>query len=148
MSWEWVGQVAPAIGTVGAAAFGLTRGQGRLRQRIEHDIDLIEKLPEDTSARSTLLSHLNWQIEQLAAKEERGTRQLASAIWAFLFMAALAYLAVWCAGQANWTHWLLAPSAFFAALFLIVGVQLLGLKVSSDGSDSASDEVSSNKAVQ
>ncbi len=115
---DWIGQLAPAVATLGAAALGLTRGQRRLRTNLRHDLETWKDLPAESHARVQLMTHIEWQIDRLRQAEAYGRRDWSGATLGAIFAVGFGYLTVWLFSQDDWWRWFGVPCALFAALGL------------------------------
>jgi hypothetical protein len=114
MAWEWVAQVAPAAATLVTAAFGLGRGQGKIRRNLKHDAEVVATLPEASEVRKTMLDHMDWQAGQLAERESFGKREWAGVVVAIGLAIGSGYLSIWLFQHQAWWRWVaLVPALLF-----------------------------------
>lgn len=129
--------LAPVAGVVTAAlaagAKFLPSGVGgtRRREAIVRDLDLYERLPEDSNARQIMLNHIERSIQRMTEEETTKRRDptgIGLAV-AFLIGGALFGYVGWTARSWEWTWWI--ASATFL-LFGVVGATQDGTKAERD----------------
>lgn len=110
VSFEWMVQLAPSLATLGAASFGLFRGQGRLRRNLRHDVDLAKDLPDDFEAKSILMQHIEHQILALHSREitvaQGGRRDWTSTVIGVVMALTGGYGTIWFFSQHTWWEWI------------------------------------------
>jgi hypothetical protein len=124
---QWMAQLAPSVATLGAASFGLLRGQGKLRRNLRHDVDVAKDLPEDSAAKRIMMEHIEQQISTLRSREiageEGGRRDWTSFTIGMIFALAGGYGSVWFFGNDAWWRWAGLLSGVLAAFGLVMIVQ-------------------------
>jgi hypothetical protein len=132
---QWLPQLAPSVATLGAASFGLLRGQGKLRRNLRHDVDLAKDLPEDSAARRIMMEHIEQQVSTLRARElggEQGVRRdWTSFTIGMIFALAGGYGCVWFFSNHAWWRWAGLLPGVLAAFGLVMLVE--GLVVTPRG---------------
>lgn len=128
MALEWIGQIAPAVAAVGSAAFGLVRGQGRLRSNIRHDAEALKELPSDSPAATALSEHIEWQVKTLRETETEGERNLAMGVWGLFFATVSGYGTVILFAQSGWWRWIASIPLLFTMMMLYVIMDALTVK--------------------
>lgn len=124
---QWLAQLAPSVATLGAASFGLLRGQGKLRRNLRHDVDLVKDLPEDSPAKRIMMEHIERQISILHSREiggkEGGRRDWISFTIGVIFALAGGYGSVWFFANHAWWRWagLIGGALAAFGLVMIVG---------------------------
>jgi hypothetical protein len=73
--WQPVVQFSAVAVPVAAALIAISQGPGRLRAQIKTDVEILEKLPEDSSARTSLLGMIEKKIALLVNLELRAPRR-------------------------------------------------------------------------
>lgn len=119
LNWETLGKAVLAGVPVLVTVVGILRGPGALRQRLRHDVELLEKLPEDSEARNRLLTLLDKEIEQLVLVDTEGKRDWTGFGTSLVLVVALGGLGLWLWGldAALWRALALIPW-----LFALVGL--------------------------
>lgn len=124
---QWIAQLAPSVATLGAASFGLLRGQGKLRRNLRHDVDLAKDLPEDSAAKRIMMEHIEQQLSTLRSREiggeEGGRRDWTSFTIGMIFALAGGYGCVWFFGNHAWWRWAGLLGGVLAAFGLVMIVQ-------------------------
>ncbi|MGL4173998.1 MAG: hypothetical protein ACRCTR_08005 [Actinomycetota bacterium] len=87
---------------------GIIRGPGALRSRLRHDVELVEKLPEDSVARKMLLESIASQVDRVTKLETESSRDWEGTIIGTILVVIFLGLAVWLGGLGTWWAWVLA----------------------------------------
>lgn len=103
-------QLAPSLATLGAASFGLLRGQGKLRRNLRHDVDLAKHLPDDFEGKSVLMQHIERQISTLHSREvtgaQGGRRDWTGTVIGIVLALVGGYGTIWFFSQHVWWMWI------------------------------------------
>lgn len=118
VSLQWLLQLAPSAATLGAASFGLIRGEGRLRRNLRSDVTLAKDLPDDFAAKAILMSHIEAEITRLRDRETVGRRDLTGSTLGVIFALAGGYGTLWLFRHPEWWRWFGLIAALAAALGL------------------------------
>jgi hypothetical protein len=107
---QWVIQLAPSLATLGAAWFGLLRGQGKLRRNLRHDVEVAKELPDDFEGKKILMQHIERQISTLHSREvtgaQGGRRDWTGTILGIVLALVGGYGTVWFFSQDPWWKWI------------------------------------------
>lgn len=110
------------MATLGAASFGLLRGQGKLRRNLRHDVDLAKDLPDGFAGKKILMDHVEQQIAALRSGElggeAGGRRDWSGFTIGVIFALAGGYGTLWFFGHTAWWHWIGLLTGAAAALGL------------------------------
>lgn len=129
--------LAPVAGIATATAAMLGRllpGRsvgGRRRELVLRDLDLYERLPEDSPARQVLLRHIEQSVVQLTVDETTKRRDPSGMTLAALFLlgGALLMYVGWSARSWDWVWWI---TGGFCVLIGAVGMAQDGTKAERD----------------
>ena len=112
--------VIAALGLI--AAFVQTRrNQDKGRSQLQQDAELFKILPEESTARSELLVHIDKQVVRLIRNEDELTRDPTGILLAIIFLAVAVALAVTSFREGGVWWFLIAPASFFG-IFGLVGL--------------------------
>jgi hypothetical protein len=121
LNWDVLSKIVPAAATALAALLGSMRGGKSLRDNILHDVEILEKLPEESSPRTLMLQHLTTQITML--NSERLIRREIPMLVFSLIAAPLLGWATFALWQLNqWWAYPLAVVTGVLALVFVYGV--------------------------
>jgi len=81
------------------AVIGLYRGPGTLRANLRHDIEMLEKLPEGSDARTKMLAFVDSQVERFAKLETEASRDRIGFSIGLFMSVGFGALGLWCATQ-------------------------------------------------
>jgi hypothetical protein len=154
VSWQWVIELAPSVATLGAASFGLFRGQGRLRRNLHSDVEIAKELPDSFAGKDVLMTHIEWEITNLHTREARAPgvrRDWPGLVVAVILALGGGYGTVWLFEQSAWWRWVGLATGTLAAVGLYGIAETLQVKkrdsagrtiegAKDDKSTSASDE--------
>jgi hypothetical protein len=118
VTWDWVTQAAPGVVALLAGAFGLARGQGKLRSSIRFDVETAAKLPEGSAAHDTLMVHIETQLKELTAQDTERRRDWTGFTLGVIFALSGGYGTVWFFQHSDWWRWFGLITAFAATLGL------------------------------
>lgn len=102
------------------AVFGAFRGTGALRNRLRHDAEIVEKLPE-SAARTELLELVNDEVKALR-QYDAGTRNWTMLVVAIIGAAICWYGAIWLVMRATWWSVPAGVVVGFVALAFTYGI--------------------------
>jgi hypothetical protein len=112
--------VIAAMGVI--AAFVQTRrNQEKGRSQIRQDVELLNLLPEDSTARDALKGHIDKRIALLISSEEELARSPIGVGIAVTFLVVAIWLAIEAVREGGLWWFLFAPVAFFG-IFGLVGL--------------------------
>jgi hypothetical protein len=121
------------LATVGTAGLTLifggtrSRGRGRLRRNIRHDVEMAEKLQGDSDAKSILMDHIRWEVQELANIEREGSRDTDMALGAAVVSLITGYISVALFYLGSWWIWLAVFTSIMTLIFL--GFMISGLRI-------------------
>jgi hypothetical protein len=128
VSLQWLLQLAPSLATLGAAAIGLNRGEGKLRRNLHSDAVLAKDLPDNFAAKEILMSHIEAEIKRLHDRETVGRRDWTGTTLGVIFALAGGYGTLWFFKHPEWWRWFGLATAVAAALGLYGIVEGLTIK--------------------
>lgn len=120
--WEQVAKVAIAAVPAGTAALGIARGAGGLRNRLKHDVELLEKLPDESEAKEALLSSVARQIKRIERAEQDSSRDVPMLVLALVTAPLLGYLTLWLIQRGHWWTAILAVPTGVLGLVFVYGI--------------------------
>lgn len=106
IDWDTARQVVAAVIPIAAAAAGFAKGPSSRRRRLAQDVEMVEKLPEGSEARESLLQSINLQIVLLHNIETSATRDWSGAVIATLMGAGCGYGTVFLFDRDTWWGYL------------------------------------------
>ena len=122
ISWTDAAKTLPAVVPAAATIIGLGRGPGALRSRLRHDVELVEKLPADSTAQRKMLSHIESQIDRISKLETEASRDVQSLVLALIFAPTLGILTLYLADRDHWLAWAAAVFSGLLALVFVYGI--------------------------
>jgi hypothetical protein len=128
VSLTWLLQLAPSVATLGAAALGLNRGEGKRRRNLRSDVALAKELPDEFEGKKILMSHIEAEITHLHARETTGRRDPTGSALGVIFALGGGYATLWFFGHPEWWRWFGLVTALAAALGLYGIVEGLTIK--------------------
>lgn len=146
MDWEAVLRVAVVVApVVTAVAAGFTR-PGASRASLKETAEVIEHLPEGTSARAAVLELLEADARALA-HANRLRRDASGLALAIVGSIGFGYLTLWLIQRGAWWGWLLAALSGFLAVIFFVGIFESAQRRDRDAEKQAKQEAKAKKAA-
>jgi hypothetical protein len=125
---DWLLQLAPSAATLGAAAFGVARGGGKLRRNLRSDADLAAVLPDDFAGKRILMDHIEDEIRHLHERAKDGRRNWFGFTLGAAFALISGYATLWFFMHPEWWRWFGLGTGFIAVLGLVGIADSLELK--------------------
>lgn len=130
-SIDLVVKLLPIVSTIATALVTVARGSGVLRTRLRHDVEIVKDLP-DSSARASLLTHINNEIAALVAYD-KARRDLPMLIVALALAPTFGYLASWLIlVKGEWWALALGVVCAVASVVFLYGIFEAGERVPRD----------------
>ncbi|KAA1426466.1 hypothetical protein [Nocardioides antri] len=127
IDWRMVGQVLATAAPLAVAALGASRGPGALRSRLRHDVDMLDKLPEGTAARASMLGYLDEQISRIRKLDAEATRDVTASVLGAVLALVFIWGAIWLIDREDWWWQIMAAGpavlALAALIYLFEAVQ-------------------------
>jgi amino acid transporter len=131
-AWETTARIAAVLVPLAAALIGVAQGPGRLRARLKTDVEILEKLPENSDARELMLELVDAKTRQLRELELVRSRDPIGTVVGVVGTAGLGWLTVWLAQRdAAWGS-ILAFVTGVLALFFTIGIFISARRVPRD----------------
>lgn len=108
----------PAVVTL----VGLTRGPGAMRSRLKHDVEVLEKLPAGTEARTRYEAYLAIQVERFAKLETESRRDIQGLVIAGFLVVGVGAIALYCFALEGWWWWI---CGVVLSVFAIAGLSTM-----------------------
>lgn len=117
VSWVDAGRVLVGALPILAILAGAIRGPGAFRSRLKHDLDLLEKIPEETEARKLFEDYLAEQVRRFSTLETNSSRNWQNVIIGSALVGAFLALTLYWGTRDHWAWWVVAtvPAAFALA---------------------------------
>lgn len=132
IEWVDVGKVLVGLLPTLTVLAGVIRGPGVFRSRLKHDVELLEKIPTGTRARSLFEDYLAAQVERFADFETKAERHWPNVLIGAPFTLVVLGLTVFLLSRDDWWWWAVATVPFAVALAALVVVYEAALRVPRD----------------
>lgn len=119
LNWDVIGKAVAGAIPIVAAIVGFFRGPGVLRSRLNHDVDLLQRLPPGSPPHDHLLEKIDRQLRTIESIDREASRDVSSAVIAFLLIVGLTFASVWLWAIQVWWGYLLAIGI---AIFALAGI--------------------------
>lgn len=122
MDWQSFGRLALGALPALVALVGVLSGPGALRSKLRHDIEMLEKLPKDSSAHRRLLQYIDAQVERFANLETESSRDWNGLVGGFVSAVVLWAGFLYLIPMDTWWSWILGV---LVGLFALVAMILI-----------------------
>ncbi|MFC7329012.1 hypothetical protein [Marinactinospora rubrisoli] len=119
-----------SVETIGIALIGLVAALARLvkpspkktlRDDIKADLEILQGLPEESSARTEMLDHIEKMVRQLSEERNRRPDPVGIVFGVCIILAASA-LGIWAVNIGGWAAWICVPVAVCLFIFGSLGL--------------------------
>lgn len=121
VNWDTVGKALPALATALVALLGNIKGSKSLREDILQDVEILEKLPNESEPRQAMLDYLTVQIGRLHS-EVHFRRELPLLVFSMAATPSLAWAAIWLWQLNQWWAFPISILSWAVALLFLFGV--------------------------
>lgn len=117
--WATIGKVAVGVVPAAVTLAGLSRGPGAMRSRLKHDVELLEKLPPESEARTKYEAYLAIQVDRFAKLETESSRDIQGLVISGIMVVIFGAAALVLFSLDGWWWWI---GGVVIAIFSLAGL--------------------------